>query len=256
MLPEIIDAHVHPFIQSEDNTGLFRYGGPQTPDEFVNGLKRAGITKACGSVIRSVDCDDFTLVRQLNDDAIEFGRMFPDFFVPGVHIHPLHVDDSCREIERVHSLGVKLVGELVPYMMGYDLYFQKNAYEVYELMQSLGMVLSIHPTTDEDLESLMRTFPHLTVIVAHPGEKPEYEAHLDRMSRYENAFLDICGTGLFRNNLLRYGIDRVGYERFIFGTDYPICNPAMQVHGVLYEDLTDNEIEAILAGNFHKLMNK
>jgi predicted TIM-barrel fold metal-dependent hydrolase len=151
-------------------------------------------------------------------------------------------------------LGVRFVGELVPYMMGYEKYFIREALPIYDFMQQLGMVLNVHPTTDDDLESLLREFPRLPVIVAHPGEKEQYDAHLDRMARYENAYLDISGTGLFRNGLIRYGIDRVGCERFLFGTDYPICNPAMQVQGVMYETLTNNEKEAVLSGNFMRLM--
>ena len=254
MFPEIIDVHCHPFLNVQENSALSRYGGPETPEEFVNELRRAGITKACGSVIKRIDGTDFEEVRRLNDSAVSFALMFPDFFIPGIHIHTLFPDESCREIERMHAKGVRLVGELVPYMMGYSNYAVRDAFPVYELMQQLGMILNIHPTNDRDLEMLMREFPHLTVIVAHPQEKEEYEAHLGRMARYANAYLDISGTGLFRNSLLRYGIDQVGKERFLLGTDYPICNPAMQIHGVMYERLSDSEKEAILSKNFLDLM--
>ena len=249
----IIDAHAHPFIEERDNSGLVRYGGPKTPEDFIAGLKKAGISKACGTVISSTDGKDFNDLKRLNADAIRLWKMFPDFFIPGIHIHPHHIDASCREIEEMYIQGVRWVGELVPYMNGHDLYLTKDAFPIYDLMQEKGMALNIHPTTDADLEDLMRNFPKLPVIVAHPDEKPAFEAHLDRMRRYENAYLDISGTGLFRNNLMRYGIDRVGKERFLFGTDYPICNPAMQVHGVLYEPLTSAEFEAVFSGNFLRL---
>ena len=254
MFPEIIDVHCHPFLNAQENSALSRYGGPETPEDFVNELRRAGITKACGSVIKRIGGTDFEEVRRLNDSAVSFALMFPDFFIPGIHIHTLFPDESCREIERMHAKGVRLVGELVPYMMGYSNYAVKEAFPVYELMQQLGMIINIHPTNDGDLEMLMREFPHLPVIVAHPQEKEGYEAHLGRMARYANAYLDISGTGLFRNGLLRYGIDRVGKERFLLGTDYPICNPAMQIHGVMYERLSDSEKEAILSKNFLALM--
>jgi predicted TIM-barrel fold metal-dependent hydrolase len=253
MLPKIIDMHVHPFLCGEDNTALRRYGGPETPEDFVSELRRAGISMACGSVIRPVSGADFGELRAMNDVAVEFSRRFPDFFIPGIHIHSGHIEESCREIERMNKIGVRLVGELVPYMMGYSVYATREAFPIYELIEEYGMILSIHPTNDEDIENIMREFPRLPVIVAHPGEKEDFDVHLDRMKRYENAYLDICGTGLFRNNLLRYGIDRAGAERFLFGTDFPICNPAMQVHGVLYEKLTDAEKEAILSGNFLRL---
>ena len=255
MFPTIIDAHCHPFLNERDNTGLYRYGGPETPDQFVEELRRAGVTKACGSVIHGMENPNFEELRQFNDDAVSFSEMFPDFFIPGMHIHPAFPEESCAELERMHSKGVRFVGELVPYMMGYSAYAIQEAFPVFDLMQQLGMVLNIHPTDNEDLEKLLREFPKLPIIVAHPEEKEGYERNLSRMARYENAYLDISGTGLFRNGLLRYGIDRVGCDRFLFGTDFPICNPAMQVHGVLYERLTDCEKEAILANNFLNLID-
>ena len=252
----IIDAHAHPFIEERDNSCLGRYGGPTTPEEFVAELKRAGISKACGTIISPTDGTDFADFKRLNADVVKLWQMFPDFIIPGIHIHPHHVEASCQEIEEMHAIGVRWVGELVPYMTGHDLYLTPDAFPIYDLMQEKGMVLSIHPTTYADLEELMTNFPRLPIVVAHPGEKPEFEAHIDRMRRYMNAYMDICGTGLFRNGLMRYGIDRVGKERFIFGTDYPICNPAMQVHGVLYDKLTDAEYEAVFAGNFLRLMGE
>ena len=246
----IIDAHAHPFIEERDNTGLLRYGGPVTPEEFIAELKRAGISKACGTVISPTDGKNFSDLKRLNDDAVKLWKMFPDFFIPGIHIHTHHVEASCMEIEEAYAQGIRWVGELVPYMTGHDLYATRDAFPIYDLMQEKGMTLNIHPTTDADLEELMQNFPKLNIVVAHPDEKPEFEAHLDRMRRHKNAYLDISGTGLFRNGLMRYGIDRVGKERFIFGTDFPICNPAMQVHGVLFEKLTDAEFEAVFAGNF------
>ncbi len=45
---------------------------------------------------------------------------------------------------------------------------------------------------------------------AHPGEYTTFMEHLARMQKYENAYLDISGTGLFRYGMLRYGIDKVG----------------------------------------------
>jgi len=252
---QIIDAHAHPFIEARDNTGLYRYGGPETPEDFIAGLKRAGITKACGTVINDIEPSNWVKLKRQNADALRLSQMFPDFFIPGIHIHPHYVEESCREIEEMYAKGVRWVGELVPYMNGHDAYLPKKAYAIYDLMQEKGMVLNIHPTIGEDMENLMRSFPRLPIVVAHPGEKPDFEKHLERMRRYSNAYMDICGTGLFRNNLLRYGIDQVGKERFLLGTDYPICNPAMQVQGVLYEPLTDAEYEAVFSGNFLRLFD-
>ena len=71
--------------------------------------------------------------------------------------------------------------------------------------------------------------------------------------KHENMFLDLSGSGLFRMGMLRRGVDVMGSERILFGTDYPICNPAMNVAGVLFEDLSEVERQNILYRNFLKL---
>ena len=61
--------------------------------------------------------------------------------------------------------------------------------------------------------------------------------HLRRMKLSRNYFLDLSGGGLYRYGMLRRGVDECGAERFLFGTDYPICGPATYVGGVAQDDL-------------------
>ena len=56
--------------------------------------------------------------------------------------------------------------------------------------------------------------------------------------------------------MLRYGLDQVGKDRILFGTDYPICNPGMYVEAVLFENLTDEELEAVMEKNARRLIFK
>ena len=55
--------------------------------------------------------------------------------------------------------------------------------------------------------------------------------------------------------MLRRIIDEVGVDRVLFGSDFPTCNPAMFVGGVLLDPLlTDEEKEKIFAGNAKRLL--
>jgi predicted TIM-barrel fold metal-dependent hydrolase len=105
------------------------------------------------------------------------------------------------------------------------------------------------------MDKLLTDFPRLPVIIAHPGEYDAYMAKLELLRRHPNAFLDICGTGLFRYGMLKYGVDQVGAGRFLFGTDFPVCSVGMQVGGVLTEDLTPAERQAIFADNAKRLLH-
>ena len=51
------------------------------------------------------------------------------------------------------------------------------------------------------------------------------------MKRFENAWLDLSGTGLFRYGMLVHGVNEAGFERFLFGTDYPDLQPRVCTSG-------------------------
>ena len=88
----------------------------------------------------------------------------------------------------------------------------------------------------------------------HPGQPADFLLHVERMTKYPNLYLDISGTGLFRYGLLASAVKKVGAERILFGTDYPICNPRMYVQAVFGEHITQREKEMILFENARRLL--
>ena len=96
--------------------------------------------------------------------------------------------------------------------------------------------------------------PAVTFVAAHPGEREYFLKHLQRLEKYENAYLDLSGTGLFRYGLVREGIRRAGAGKFLFGTDYPITNPGMYVHAVLGEHIGEEDRRLIFSGNAKRLL--
>ena len=73
------------------------------------------------------------------------------------------------------------------------------------------------------------------------------------IKKYPNAYLDLSGSGVFRYGILAYGIKTAGKHKFLFGSDYPICNPQMMIEGILFERLSDDEFEAVFSKNFQRL---
>ena len=248
----IFDFHLHPFIDVKSRIGS--YQAPSDARAFVEHLQRVGITECAGSVIQRTDGTDFNKIRALNDEALRFRDMFPDFYHPGFHILPNFIDESIKELDRLRAEGSRLIGELVPYSMGYDKYMHPSLLPVWEYAQGMRMVVSIHSMDIQDMESLIASYPKLIVVMAHPGEFAALSSKIDILQKYDNAYLDICGTGLFRYNMLSYTVKKVGAERILFATDYPTCNAAMQVAAVNYEDITDNDRDAIFHNNAKRLL--
>ncbi len=247
-----VDAHIHPFIDAENN--FHYYNSTRTPQDLVTGLKKAGITLCCGSVLHQGWCPCAEAMQKCNADCFKFADMFPDFFIPGIIVNAAFPKESCAEIEKYHKTGkLHWIGEIVPNSTGTQNYAIKELFPVYELAASLALPINIHPADSADVAKVAELFPKLNVILAHPGEKPSYFQKLELMKKYPNLHLDISGTGLFRWGMLRHGVETVGAERFLFGSDFPICNAAMYHAGVLAENLREKDQELIFSGNFRRL---
>jgi predicted TIM-barrel fold metal-dependent hydrolase len=250
---EIIDCHIHPFTTRANNISWF--AGTETPQALRDELHRAGISRCCGSVIRALKEPSFAAIHDFNLESLELYRQMPDFYIPAPHVHPLFPEESCRELTEWHDRGcLYWVGELVGYMMGYSSYLSDNFNQIYALIQDLGVPVNIHPGDLSEMAVICKNFPKLNVVIAHPGSgKEDILSRHELLRRYDNAYLDLSGTGIFRWAMLRNGINTAGKHKFLFGTDFPICNPGMLLQGVLFEHLSDDELSAVLGGNFRQL---
>lgn len=250
---EIIDFHIHPFYSQSRNV-CFYDGTVKSVDDIVADLKRAGITQACGSVIERIEPKSFDDIKAFNNEALLLREKLGDFYIPGVHVHPDFVKESVAELERAKKQGVRLVGELVPYFMGWEDYYDDNMDEIYSAINDLNMVVSLHTQREDTIEMAVNKFPDITFVAAHPGDKASFLRHIERIKKNKNYYLDLSGTGIFRYGLIGYGVNQVGSERFLFGTDYPICNPSMYVNAVLFEKLKDSDYDNIFAENAKRLL--
>lgn len=254
---DIIDFHTHPFLDEKTNICQHKSHFEMTPEKTIEYLKGIGINKICGSVIAEWDENiGFQNIIKANNTALKIKELYGDFYIPGMVLTPLYLKESLEEIERMHRLGVNLIGELVANKLGgFQSYNTKEFSQICDLASNYDMVISIHNSDSEDMDNAIRENKKATFVMAHPGEYPTYMHHLERMKKYENYYLDLSGTGLFRHGMLRRGINECGVDRFLFGTDYPVCNPAMYVGGILNDSLiTDSEKEAVLSKNAKRLL--
>lgn len=255
---EIFDAHVHPMCDiNGTNFSLFDFGMSQ--EEFVTELRIAGISKCCGSVIRRFQPEElvsFDVIHELNVAALDFRDKYPDFYLPGICVHPKFVEESCREIEDMHrNHGVRLVGELVAYMMCYSDYSVKEMNPVWELIRDLDMTVNLHLNRIDEPRNILANFPDLKLIIAHPtASVTDYNDRLDLIRQYPNAALDISGSGPNSWRMVKNGINRAGVDKILFGTDFPLRNPGMYVAGVLAERLSEEETRAVFSENFRRML--
>ena len=263
---EIIDFHTHPFTEIHNNICNHIKYCDMSVENTVNYLKSLGFTKICGSAIcsskihkydqygKTYECD-WDMIEASNQTTFLLKEQYGDFFIPGFHIHPAYVQKSCDLMEEMGKKGVRLIGELVPYLHGWCDYSCKAFDEILDVATEYHMVVSIHTDRPQEMDEMVKKHPKTVFVAAHPGEADTFARHLKRMEWSDNYYLDLSGSGLHRHGLLRHGIDEFGAERFIFGTDYPICNPAMFLGGVFLDTmLTHREKKLILADNAKRLL--
>ncbi len=257
---EIIDFHTHPFIERENNICNHIDNCNMSVEGTRELFSQLGVSKICGSVVcggRPEDKNAWDKVKRNNETALKLREIYGDFYVPGFHIHPDFVEESVEEIHRMKSLGVNLIGEIVPYIDLWSNYARRDFSLLLDEAEKCGMVVSLHSVTEEEdeMDELVKNHKNLTIVAAHPGEYHTFLRHLERMKLSENYYLDLSGYGMFRHGMLRYGIDQFGAERFVFGSDFPTCNPGMYIGGVLLDTLiTDEEKEKIFFLNAKKIL--
>lgn len=259
---EIIDFHTHPFTTNEYNICEHRDYWNMGLDDTKELMTKLGVSKICGSVIRwkrGGETESWEYIRELNDLAVEMRDYYGDFYIPGIHVSPHFLKESCDEIERMAKKGVKLVGEVVPWIMDWgDEYDCKEFGELMEVAKQYGMIISLHSACEkvDQMDRMVKAHPDVTIVAAHPGEFYEFDHHMQRMKYSENYYLDVSGYGIFRHGMLRHALDLYGKERFLYGSDFPTCNPAMYLGGVLLDPLiTDEEKEYIFSKNAKRLLN-
>jgi len=254
---EIIDFHTHPFLTERYNICSHTAHCKMSADKTKDTMQKLGVSKICGSVISFAEdgLSEWDRVKDWNDQALLLREYYGDFYVPGFHVHPDYVRESCEEIDRMASLGVRLIGELIPYRFSYRNYSTKAMKEILTYAAKKGMIVSFHSMDDDDMDAFVRENPEAKLVAAHPGEYGEFVRHMRRMKMSENYFLDLSGYGIFRHGMLRHAIDEVGAERLLYGSDFPTCNPSMYLGGVIMDELiTKEEQERILSKNAKRLL--
>ncbi len=259
---EIIDFHAHPFESAESNICKFKTELTMGVEETLVQMDSAGISRFCGSVIRvkapTTQEEMLRKMLQNNEEALRLQEAYKGRYIPGYHVHPLCVDESCKEIDRMYARGVKLIGELVPYMDGWSDYDHEGLFAILEHAQKYSdIVVNFHTSgyQADPMDKMVSSFPRLQFVGAHVNDGESYECNVERVKKHDNYYLDISGGGMGWGGKLRTLVDKVGAEKVLFGSDFPVCNQPSFLGCVLFEHrLTRSEKEAILAGNAKRLL--
>lgn len=99
--------------------------------------------------------------------------------------------------------------------------------------------------------ALARRYPQTNFILGHMGFGPADVEGLDAACELDNLFLE-TSTGSFLH--LKEAVSKAGPSKIIYGSEFPLSHPKVELEKILYLNLKDNALEKILGENIKMLL--
>ncbi len=257
----IIDFHTHVFPdgiaqKASGNIGKF-YGIPIQFDGTLSSLLRAG--EAAGVdryVVHSVATKP-NQTAAINGFIAGLCRDNPG--VSGfATIHP-DQEDMAGEIERALNLGLK--GVKIHSDMQKVAMDDPRLFALYDLIQDRVPLLAhtgdrrFDFSNPDRLLRVLDAFPKLNLVGAHFGGWSVWREAADAL-KGRDIYVD-CSSSFYalQPEEARALIRGYGAERVLFGSDYPMWDPGVELQYLEKLGLTASEMELILHENAERLLN-
>ena len=105
------------------------------------------------------------------------------------------------------------------------------------------------------LKRVLELFPRLQVIAAHFGGYSMYEEAYVQL-KGKDCFFDVSSSLMFMDEgVAESYINRYGAERFVYGSDYPMWDPQVEMERFLKLKLSDSQREQIAHKTAEYLLN-
>ncbi len=251
----VIDAHAHIYAEKIATKAVDAVGdfyniemfGKGTAEHLLAAKERAPITHF---IVHSVATTP-RAVETINTFIAERCRIHPEF----IGFMTMHQDypDPEKEIERAIGMGLKGM-KLHPDSQHVNM-DDPRLMNVYEIIE--GRLPIIVHTGDyrydyshpRRLVQVLRAFPDLVVDAAHFGCWSRYEVGYDVL-HHENVFIDASSAQLYLGQRRTRELTRMwGTDRVMFGSDYPMWDPAAEYHQFVGAGFSDDELENLLWHN-------
>ncbi len=277
----IIDAHTHVFppevIARRDallrSDPAFRevYPDPTarlaSADDVLAVLERSGIDAA---IICNFAWSDPALCTETNDYLLDAARHSGGRLIPFCMVQPAAGEEHVHaEMERVARAGARGIGELRPAQQGYALSHGGAAAALAWGSAAWDLLLLFHVTEPvghrypgkpglpmEEFAAFLSRHPEARSIGAHwAGGLPFYATMPEVAHALDLVMVDTAATRLLYTDAVFGVVSAVlGADHILFGSDFPLRDPAAEIAYIRRLDLPAADTDAILGGNAARLL--
>lgn len=247
----IIDAHTH-----LSNT---EYGNTET---YLKLMKEAGIDEAVavpGAMLDVRKMTEYITGRSKPDNPVPDNLYVEKASKANQQIHGCiclnpHDKDVLSQLERGKKQGFKGL-KLSPLSHQFS-FASKGVTGLAELCGNYGFPVYSHVVYSPGASTakfvqLAKQFPKTNFIIGHMGFGPADQEALEAAAVMQNFYLE-TSTGNYLH--IQESVKKVGSSKVIFGSEYPLSHPGIELEKVLKLNISDREREEILSQNIKHLL--
>ena len=276
----IIDFHTHLFPEKiRNNREAYFSGEPafqmlyQSPRSRLIGAKELLASMDAGRVDKSVifgfPWKDEERFKRHNDYISEVVNRYPQRFI-GMGCFDPFCDGVAEEARRcLQKGGLSGIGELAFYQTGIENSALSRLEPVMDICRGLDLPVMIHtnepighsypgktPNTLAQIYALIQTFPQNKIVLAHWGGGLFFYSLLKKEVKesLKNVYFDTAASPyLYDTDVYRLAIERVGVEKILFGSDFPLLPPARYFDEMKAAGLSEDEMQQICGLNVDRI---
>jgi uncharacterized protein len=234
---------------------------PHTPEAYRSIVRGSQVKHAAALTIAR--CCELDKTRSRNDAVLKLAEDSGGFFFPVCSVHPADGPSALREIDRVAEAGAAWL-KLHPNKQRFDVADPAVLAVVRKAAEhGLPVLFDAYSPWDANqpgkFVNLASAAGEARLILAH-AHGPGFPQLLvyDILGRYpdfqRNVWIDISVTGPMLAGgpfaeQFAWVLRKVGIDRVVFGSDYPVDNPLDAVASVAELGFSDTEQAAILHDN-------
>ena len=278
----IIDFHTHifpprirenreDFLKGEQAFKTL-YNSPQArlvgARDLISAMNEAGVQK---SVVFGFPWENSEYFKLNNDYVIEAVGRYPDRLVGLACFSPFS-PTGAKEAERCFSQGLSGVGELAVYGDGITAAVVHALEPVMAMCLERNGLFMLHtnepvghpypgktPNTLRQIYDFVKAYPENRIILAHWGGGLLFYALMKKevVKVLNNIWFDTAASPfLYRPEIYRIAGEVVGFDKILFGSDYPLLKPQRYFKEMGTANLSPDQEERIKGLNAQNLLDR